>query len=494
MQLDYKTASNNMIKKILTIGFIALNGLAFGQETWSLEKCVSYAQENSRLVKQSQVGVSNAKLSQKLADYDRYPSVSAGSNFGLNFGRSVNPSTYAFENRSTNFQSWSLNANVILYNGGRLNNAVRQSELDIKASQADLENSASTIALQVAQAYLQILLFDEQLENARKRIQTTQSQLDRTERQIKAGQIAPNAKYDLLAQVARDEQQIVTAANNVELSYLNLKNLLELSPEKDIKIEKPSVVAPKDANPENFMFKAVYAQALGNQPQIKAGEYRIKSAEVGVKMAQALLLPSVSASAGVSTNYSSTLLDFTKQPDVTGVKFDYGKPRDVKVNGTNAKIQNFEIVEGELLFPNTPYFNQLDNNLGQGISLNLQIPIFDGFSRKIGIQRQKLNVENQTLALDAQKQQLKTDVQNAIASARAAKKQFEASTKTFEAQRAAYDAADKRLASGSGNSFELTQAKNNLDTAERDVTVAKYDYLFRLKIVEFYEGKKLTLK
>jgi outer membrane protein len=482
-----------MIKKILTIGLIALNGFAFGQETWSLEKCVSYAQENSRLVKQSQVGVSNAKLSQKLADFDRYPSVSAGSNFGLNFGRSVNPSTYAFENRSTNFQSWSLNANVILYNGGRLNNAVRQSELDIKASQADLENSASTIALQVAQAYLQILLFDEQLENARKRIQTTQSQLDRTERQIKAGQIAPNAKYDLMAQVARDEQQIVTAANNVELSYLNLKNLLELSPEKDIKIEKPSVVAPKDANPENFMFKAVYAQALGNQPQIKAGEYRIKSAEVGVKMAQALLLPSVSASAGVSTNYSSTLLDFTK-PDLSGVTVDYEKiARDVKINGQNAKIQSLE-AKGEPVFPKSPYFNQLDNNLGQGISLNLQIPIFDGFSRKIGIQRQKLNVENQTLALDAQKQQLKTDVQNAIASARAAKKQFEASTKTFEAQRAAYDAADKRLASGSGNSFELTQAKNNLDTAERDVTVAKYDYLFRLKIVEFYEGKKLTLK
>jgi outer membrane protein len=482
-----------MIKKILTIGLIALNGFAFGQETWSLEKCVSYAQENSRLVKQSQVGVSNAKLSQKLADFDRYPSVSAGSNFGLNFGRSVNPSTNVFENRSTNFQSWSINANVILYNGGRLNNTLRQSELDIKASQADLENSASTIALQVAQAYLQILLFDEQLENARKRIQTTQSQLDRTERQIKAGQIAPNAKYDLQAQVARDEQQIVTAANNVELSYLNLKNLLELSPEKDIKIEKPSVVAPKDANPENFMFKAVYAQALGNQPQIKAGEYRIKSAEVGVKIAQANLLPILSASAGVSTNYSSSLPDFTQLPDLSNVKVDFGSPRDVKINGSNAKIQNLEAT-GEAIFPKAAYFNQLDNNLGQGVGLNLQIPIFDGFARKIGVQRQKLNVENQTLALDAQKQQLKTDVQNAIASARAAKKQFEASTKTFEAQKAAYDAADKRLASGSGNSFELTQAKNNLDTAERDVTVAKYDYLFRLKIVEFYEGKKLTLK
>jgi outer membrane protein len=481
-----------MIKKILTIGLIALNGFAFGQETWSLEKCVSYAQENSRLVKQSQVGVSNAKLSQRSADYARYPSVSAGSSFGLNFGRSVNPSTYAFENRSTNYQSWNLNTSVILYNGGRLNNAVRQSDLNIKAAQADLENSAATIALQVAQAYLQILLFDEQLENARKRIQTTQSQLDRTERQIKAGQIAPNAKYDLQAQVARDEQQIVTASNNVELSYLNLKNLLELSPEKDIKIEKPTVLAPKDANPEGFMFKAIYNQALGNQPQIKAGEYRIKSAEIGVKIAEGSLLPVLSASAGVSTNYSSTILDFT-QPDLSPVKVELSKPIPVKIDNRDATIQNY-VQTGSPVFPNTPYFSQLNNNLGQGVGLNLQIPIFDGFSRKIGVQRQKLNVENQTLALDAQKQQLKTDVQNAIASARAAKKQFEASTKTFEAQRAAYDAADKRLASGSGNSFELTQAKNNLDTAERDVTVAKYDYLFRLKIVEFYEGKKLTLK
>jgi outer membrane protein len=477
MQLDYKTASNNMIKKILTIGLIALNGFAFGQETWSLEKCVSYAQENSRLVKQSQVGISNAKLSLKQADYARYPSVSAGSNFGFNFGRSVNPSTYAFENRSTSYQGWSLNAGVTLFNGGRLNNSVRQNEMNVKAAQADLENSAATIALQVAQAYLQILLNEEQLENARKRIQTTQSQLDRTERQIKAGQIAPNARFDLQAQVARDEQQIVTASNNVELGYLNLKNLLELSPEKEIKIEKPTVLAPKDANPEGFMFKAIYSQALGNQPQIKAGEYRIKSAEVGVKIAEGSLLPVLSASAGVSTNFSSTIQDFT-QPDLSPVKTVLGTPIPVKIDNKDALLQTYT-QQGTPIFPNTPYFSQLNNNLGQGIGLNLSIPIFDGFSRRIGVQRQKLNVENQTLALDAQKQQLKTDVQNAIASARAAKKQFEASTKTFEAQKAAY---------------EVTQARNNLDTAERDVTVAKYDYLFRLKIVEFYEGKKLTLK
>ena len=476
-----------MFKKFIIIGLTLFSGSLIAQETWTLERCINQAQENSRMVKQSQIAVKNAELIKKQDDWARYPSVSANSNLGFNFGRSVNPSTYTFENNTTNYNSWGISAGATLYNGGRINNQIKQSAIDIKAAQADLDQSISTISLSVAQAYLQILLNEEQYENSRKRLQTSQSQLDRIDKQIKAGQLPPNAIYDLQAQAARDEQQIVAAANNVEIGYLNLKNLLELSPETPFKIERPKVVIPTNVNPDGFMFKAIYNQALNNQPQIRAADLRIKSAEMAVKIAQSALLPVLSVSANLNSNYSNTILDFTKAKTVVvPIK------QQVIINGQTTEVTFLQTQATDA--PKKPYGSQLGDNFGQGVGLNLSIPIFNGFSRQIGVQRQKLNVESQMLILDRDKQQLKTDVQNAIANAKSAKKQYEAVQKTYDAQKAAFDAAEKRFQIGTANSFEFAQAKNTLDTAERDLTVSKYDYLFRLKIVEFYEGKKLSLK
>ncbi len=484
-----------MCKKI-SILFLFFSPLILrGQETWTLERCIQYAQQNSRTVKQSRVAVRDAELVKKQSVNDRHPSVSAGTNLGINLGRSINPSTNQFETQSAIFNSLNLNLNATIFAGGRIENTIKQSQFSLEAAQADLEQSANNIALSVAQAYLQILLNEEQLENARKRLQTSQNQLLRVERQILAGQLAPNARFDLQAQIARDEQQIVTASNNVDLSYLNIKNLLELTPELAFKIEKPNIVIPTDANPDGFMFRAVYNQALSLQPQIRAAEMRIKAAETAVKVAQAALVPTVSAFGGLSTNYASTFLDFNN-PNLTAVKRSFGPAQPIQITrGSVTEEVQFrsQVVEG-VTFPKIPYLNQIDNNFGQNVGVSVQVPIYDGLSRKITVQRQKLNVENQVLALEQNKQQLKTDVQNAIASARAAKKQYEAAQKTLDALRAAFDATDKRFQAGNANSFELTQARNNLDTAERDVIVAKYDYLFRLKIVEFYEGKKLGLR
>ena len=476
-----------MFKKLTIIALTILATQSKAQETWTLERCVAQAQEMNRTVKQSQVSVKNAKLTNKQDQNALYPTLNANSNLGFNFGRSVNPATYAFENSSSTYNSWSLSSNVVLYNGGRLRNQIKQSANDIKAAEADLEQTAQGIALQVAQAYLQILLNDEQLKNAQRRVLTTQDQLTQTERRIKAGALAANARLDIVAQIARDEQSVITSQNNVELSYLNLKNLMEFPVEREMKIETPSVILPSDVNPDAFMFKAVYNQALGAQPQIRAGELRIKSAEIGVKIAEAGLLPSLFMNGNISSNYSNKILDFTKGRATT-----VENTQNVKVGTTITPVTFYQTVVTDV--PKKSYGSQIGDNLGQGIGFQLQIPIFDGFQRRIAIDRQRLNVESQTIALDRNKQQLKSDVQTAIANSKAARKQYEAAQRTFEALKAAFDATEKRLATGGANGFEYTQARSNLDNAERDVTVAKFDYLFKVKIVEFYEGKKMTLK
>ena len=477
-----------MFKKLTIIALTILAAhQSKAQEIWTLERCVVQAQEMNRTVKQSQVAVKNAKLTNKQDKYAIYPSVSASSNLGLNFGRSVNPATNAFENTSATFNSWNLSSNVTLYNGGRLRNQIKLSANDVKAAEADLEQTAQGIALQVAQVYLQILLNEEQLKNTQRRVQTTQEQLAQTDRRIKAGALAANARLDIVAQVARDEQAIVTAQNNVELSYLTLKNLMEFPIDREMKIETPSVILPSDMNPDAFMFKAVYNQALGSQPQIRAGELRIKGAEIGVKVAEAGLLPSLFASAGISSNYSNRILDFANGKVVTSESI-----QNVRINGTIVPVTFFQSSLTDI--PKKSYGSQISDNLGQGIGLQLQIPIFDGFQRRIAVDRQKLNVESQNITLDRNKQQLKADVQTAIANSKAARKQYEAAQKTFEALKGAFEATEKRLATGGANGFEYTQARSNLDNAERDVTVAKFDYLFKVKIVEFYEGKKMSLK
>lgn len=480
-----------MYKKLIILGIVLSACKMSAQEVWSLEKCIATAQENNRTIKQSQISVKNAQLINKQDRFSMYPTVNGSSNLGFNFGRSVNPATYQFENLSTRFNGINLSAGVMLYNGGRIQNQIKQSSMDIQAAQADLEQVAQNVSLQVAQAFLQILLNEEQLSNAKKRAQTTLSQLDRVEKQIKAGALAPNAKYDLAAQAARDEQTIVTASNNVELSYLNLKNLLELAPDKDMKIEAPSVVVPSDVNPDAYSFRMVYNQALGNQPQIRAGESRIKSAEIGVKVAQAALLPSLSMNANLNSNFSSTIKDFTKATPTT---VPFTQSGNATINGQTVPV-SFTFNQTVLTdAPKKPYFSQIGDNFGQGVGFNLQVPIWDGYQRRTTIERQQLAVDNQTIALERTKQQLKSDVQNAIASARAARKQYDAAQKTFEAQKNAFESTEKRFQIGAANGFEFAQTRLQLDTAERDVVVAKYDYLFRLKIVEFYEGKKLTLK
>ncbi len=478
-----------MIKKILPV-IIVLVFVAqciFGQEVWTLERCVRYAQDNSRSVKQSQVQVKSAQLTNKLYHMQVYPTVSANSNLGLNFGRSVNPSTYTFENSTTNYNSWSLVANVPIYQGGLIKQQIHQTDAELQATRADLEQTQNALALQVAQAYLQILLNEEQLANAKRRGEQDVAQADKVEKQIRAGALAQNARLDMKAQSARSEQQVVIADNNVELSYLNLKNLLELPAEQAIKVEKPTVVLPADVPNDVYTFKNIYAQALGYQPYIKAAEWRIKSAEYGLKAAEAQLKPSLYAQGSLSSNYSSSLRDFSK--DIYNFN-DFIFPLKIDGKQVNASTTQQQLVSKG---PTTDYFMQLGNNFGQGVGLSLQIPIFSGLSRQINVQRQQLNIESQTIALDKSKLQLRGDVQTAITNAKAARKQFDVAQKTYDAYKAAYEAMDKRFAIGNANSFELTQTKINLDTAERDVTVAKYDYIFKLKILDFYQGKKLVL-
>lgn len=480
--------------KIIIVLFIScfLVSESSAQTSWSLERCIQYAQQNSLTVKQAEYAIESAQLQEKSSRSEVYPSLNASGSFGVQAGRTIDPTTNDFVNQSVSFNSFGVNASATLFNGFRIKNSIKQSKIDVKAAQQDAAATNNNLALSIASAYLQILLSEEQAANATRQLTQANEQLTQTDKLINAGVLPENDRLDILAQVALNEQTVVQAENSVEAAYLNLKQLLELEPSKEIKVEKPEVVIPESANPDVMTLNDVYTRALTTQPQIEAGELRAESAAVGIEIAKSGKLPSLAVFGGLSSNWSSAAKDFSNPVLVGAPVITNGPAIPVLINGADATLSQ-PIVDQEVKFNDLPYGEQLSQNFGQNIGVSLNVPIFNNFRNDINIERAELSIKNQQVANQQAKQRLKSDIQTAIANARASKKSYEAAQRAFAAADAAFVNGEKRFNLGAINTFEFSTAKANLDRAEIDLTTAKYQYLFNLKVVDFYVGKDLTL-
>ena len=477
-----------MILRTLTlIIFLGAFGTGSAQSRWSLEKCINYAQQNSLNVKRSELSIQDAKLVEKLAIQNRYPSLNATAGGGFQFGRRIDPASNDFVTESIGYNSVQLSTNVTIYNGGRIKNTIKQSKVGYQAATAELEQSNQDIALDVAVAFLNILMSEDQLVNAQKQLELSIVQMEQTEKLIRAGARPGADLLDIKAQVAQDEQIVVNRENDVEINYLSLKQLLEFPPDKQFEIQRPEIIIPDDADPESFKLKAVYEKALVRQPGVRAAELRVEESALGIDIAKSDLLPRLSAFAEISSNYSSLAKDLD---NIIGITSEQLPADNVLLNGSPGTITfTRDIPE----FADKNYFNQISDNLGQGVGLNISIPIYNRGQFKTNIQRAEIQLKNQQLIEEQNKQQLKQDIQRAIADARAAEKRYDAAIKTEEALRTAYANTEKKFKLGASNTLEFTTAKNSLDQASVDTIVARYDYLFRLKVVDYYQGKRIVL-
>lgn len=454
-------------------------------QSWSLEKCIQYARQNSLTAKQAEYAIEDAQLTEKQNRMQRLPSLNGSSSFGIQNGRTIDPASNDFVNQSVSFSSFGLNAGVTLFNGFRIKNSIDQAKIDVLAARKDAEATNNTLALNIASAYLNILLAEEQTSNAERQLAQAQDQLQQTLKLINAGVLPENDRYDLDAQIAFNEQTLVQAQNSAETAYLQLKQLLELEPNKEIKVEKPEIEVPV-ADPEGFNLNDIYTRALSTQPQMEAAELRMKSAEINTDIAKSGMMPSLTAFGGLSSNWSSI-----KRTAVL-------VPGEVDVNTSNVSVNGTPVVitqeSPKFIFPIQSFGDQLEENFGQNIGVSLSVPIYNNSRNKIGVERAELGIRNQQVQNQQLRQQLKADIQSAIANARAGKKSYEASAKSKDAAEIAYQNSERRFELGAINTFELATAKNNLDRAEIDLTSAKFQYLFNLKVVDFYMGKQLTLR
>jgi outer membrane protein len=462
-------------------------GQAGAQDVWSLERAVRYAQDNNIIMQQARSSVRTALLSERSARASRLPNVGGQINAGQQYGRTIDPTTNEFNNTSIGYSSLGLSAGVSVFNGGLIHHSIKQADYEVQAAEADAEQTSNDLALQVAQAYLSIMLGEDQLANANRRVLQTQRQLEVTEKLIDAGSIPAGDRFNLVAQIAREEQAVITAQNSVELGYLALKQLLQLEPDYDLRIERPEIRLPEDdAAAAALTLPALYNSAQTTQASIRAGEFRRKAAETGINIARSAYYPSVSLFGSLSSNYSTQF----RTPVYDGT-FTPTNPETVYVNGQPVEI--YSLVPNYSL-QRTPYLDQIDQNFGQSVGVNIDIPIYQNGRVRLSVERARLALLNTELQNTQVRQQLKNDIQTAIANVRAGRKQIEAAQRSFEAMQNAYSNTEKRYSLGSANSLDLTTAKNNLDLAENELLVARYDFLFRLKILDFYQGKPLNLE
>lgn len=485
----------NSFRKLsfLAIIFLANNFFANtlqAQDSWSLQRCIEYARTNSLTLKQSGYNIAFAKLADKQNKLARLPNASANSNAGWQFGRTIDPTTNSFNNQTIAFNSMGLNVGATLYAGGRINNTIKQGKIDVQAAEQDAVASFNDIALSIANSYLSILMAEEQLENANRRFQLSQDQLNQTEKLIAAGSLPGNDRLDVLAQIANDEQAIVQSKNAIDLNYLTLKELMQIDPSTDIKIERPQFSIPADANPSGTTFGEVYGKAVNTQPRIIASELRMQSAEVDVKLAQSGYYPTLSLFGGLDSRWSGASKLYEQEAGVQRVSQTFFA--DLGAGPQSLDVE-YDVPFTKFNPINYPYFDQLKDNFGQNVGASIRIPIYSNGINDINVQRAQIGILNAQVNSDLAKQQLKNDVQQSIASARAAQLTLEASQKASNATKVAFENAELRFKLGTINNLQLLTARNTYDTAETNLIVAKYDYLFRLKILDFYLGREIKL-
>ncbi len=476
------------------LALLSLPFFGFAQQTepriLTLEECVGIALENNLNIKRSELDLEDQEITLKQNRFNQLPNLNLGGNYGFNWGRSIDPTSNLFISQRIGFTGVSGNTNWVLFNGMQVRKSIEQSQVDLQARTYDLERAKNDVILSVVDAYLTVIFNEEQLENARFQLQSTNEQLLRTNKLVDAGSLPITNKLNLEAQLASDEVNLVQNENNLALSLLNLKQLMLLPASDLISVDKPEL----DVELELALVEEtddIYATAEQLMPEVKSADLTIQSADLGYKMAQGRRYPSLSVNGGFSTNYSSAanrerrIFDGTETV-VRQTGFLTGDPSTT----VSSIIEQPRVVE---VLPDFQLSDQFSENLSRSLSLSLSIPVFNRWQTEAGIQRSKINQQRAQITAQETRNQLRQNIETAYNDALAASKSYTASLKQVEALEESFRVTKNQYDLGAVNFTDFQVASNNLVQAKSDLIRAKYQYLFRLKILDFYQGKPLNI-
>ena len=437
-------------QRIIFLFIYFLVTASFGQEKkWSLQECVNHALEHNITIKKAEntLLINDQDIT---ATKGRFlPSVSASASHSLNLGQAeLFPGS--FVNRTSNSTNLGIRVSETVFDGFRNTYLHKQSELNLETNQLELNRIKDDISLNVANAYLNVLFNKERLETANAQYDFSKKQLEQVRNLVDAG-VQPKVNiYDAEATLANDEQAVTIAENNYTLSLLSLSQLLQV-PFEGFEVEVIEVDSPSEALMYNNI-SPILDYAFENRNEIKVAQKNIENSELSTKISKSGYSPTVSLGYGFGTNVFYTNLSTTEES----------------------------------------VLRQLDDNKGHSFNLSVNIPIFSQFQNKTAVAKSKIREENAQLDFEQAKLDLEANIQRAYTDAQAAFKTFEAAKKSLESQELSFTNAQERYNLGAVNAFELEQVRIRFINAQSSLINAKYDFVFKTKVLDFYMGKPIT--
>lgn len=443
------------MRLILSIIALSIFGSVSAQDTkvWTLKACVDYALENNISIKQSELDKNISMEDVKAAKWNFAPNLNASASQNFNFGSAIGVSGARIpaDFRSNSF---GINSTVNLFNGFANIHTLSQSKIGVETSEAAIAKMKNDIALNVVNSYLQILFAKEQLKVAESQLTISQGEVKRIGELVEAGVLPQGDLLNIQSSLANDNQQVIVAQNSLTLASLRLAQLLQL-PSMTIEVEEIDLDIQNQAVLSNDV-GAIYNKAAETFPEIKLAELNILSAEKSVKISKANFYPSLTASFGLNTAYQHR-------------------------QGTDD-------------FSPFLFSDQIDDNMGQSVMISLNIPIFNRYQFRSNVNKTKINYQKIEYNLESEKLRLRETIQSAYTDALASSKSYDAATTSVTAQQKAFEYSQERFKAGAINSFDFNQTKNNLVNAQSQLLQSKYDYMFKLKVLEFYYGIPLVVE
>lgn len=438
----------------LTLGFFRAS---FAQEEvpsgpYDLQTCVDIALENNLTLKRTALNqeITEATLLQNKGQ--RYPSLSTASSYGVRWGRSINPVTNLFENNRIGNVNFSASSNVPIFQGMRINNSIAQAKTDLESGLYNLEATKNDITLNVINLFINVVFNREQVKIAENQLGTTTEQLTRTKKLVDAGSLPMSDLLDLQSQNASNQLEVINAQNNYRISKLNLAQAMQIPFTEDFQVIEPEFEMQEGMLATESSEK-IYETAVEFMPEIKAAEANVQSAIYGEKIAKGAYYPSLGLGANIFTNYVDQV---------------FGQDR--------------------------PSFSQqFETNLSQAANLQLSIPIFSNLRNKSGLQQARAQRAIQEVAAQEAKNQLRQDIETAYNSALSAELSYKASVTRVNSLQETFRIAQQRFDLGAINSVDFQVAQNNLFNAQAELLNAKYTYIFRVKVLDFYLGNPINL-
>ncbi|MDB5198940.1 MAG: hypothetical protein JWO92_903 [Chitinophagaceae bacterium] len=454
------------------------------QQKWNLLQCIQYAMDNNLLVRQAQIQTRLSELVLKQSRLSQYPNLTYGGNVAYSSGRNQDPTSFSLITKGYLSSSMTLQTGIELFNWYSKRNTIAANVIEVDASKAGIEKQRSDIALIVANAYLQILLSKEQAKIAEVQLQQSQAQLANIRKLVNAGALPELNAAELEAQVATDSANVISAKGNIDINYFYLKSYMNIDASQPLEIdETPADQIPVE-NITDLQPEFVYALALKNLPQQRVNDLKYLAAQKNAQAYKGAMMPTISMFGSLGGSYNN------QARNINGVTYFTAPIGKVTVGGTNYDVLPLQPFSN-YTYGKSSFFTQYGDNFRQSVGLSINVPIFNSGTLRTSYEKSKLNIESLGLQREQDNQKLKQDIYQAYNAALIAMEKFNASKKIVEAAQRTYDFSSKRFNVGMLSTFELTTNQNNLYKAKEQLVLNQFDYVFKVKVLEFYKGQGL---